>query len=78
MKTHMGTKKFPKKTASSKSNRKETTHPRDDTYPNLRKLLVIMAGIVTIASFPLALEQIMNYIAEFGRLFVNAISHLPF
>lgn len=78
MKTDMKTKQASKKTSSSKNNKKETTHPRDDTQLKLNKLLVIMGRIVTVASFPLALEQIMNYIAEFGRLFVIAIHHLIF
>lgn len=74
----MRTDRNTKTTSFETNNKKGTIHPKDSTYLKLNKLLIIMGMIVTIASFPLALEQIINYIYEFGQLFVIVVRHLIF
>lgn len=63
---------------TNKKIKKEAILPRNGTYPILKMALTVMGMTVTVASFPLALEKIFDYIAEFGRLFMIAISQLFF
>lgn len=71
--------KPPNKVVATLTPGNDRTHmTKDSRSPMPQKLLLFLGAIITIASFPSALERIFSYLYEFGGLVEKLINWLLF